>query len=428
MSADAVVTFAIPAHLTPGQHDTLLQRVALQSHARATFWRLVRAGLGASDVEMKWPVPKVDRHEMKEALAALTAVDDLAGQNYVERVSSAEMRRLRALPARVGWDELQAAPEREEVVLPNRPVVVGGDQLVLPDLVIDVDAFTLPDPFRAAVLVPGAERLTKWRHELEADLGRWGNLNLSDKARTRIQRHVEQYAPWCTGEAVVAPAVPGVCAVRASLLRRPGRDGVRRWNCCLTFTVTPAAIKQWMPEVTNEGPIGIDPGMRHPFTCESVTAVRSSPQPLINFSGLPGLAGHGSGARALRRACWSRHESDYRQAWQQVLEHRLIRIENTNWRPVVKSSETFAAFVSAARTNFMWVWLDHLAALASLGGQSIELVPPDFTSRTCSACKRLAPKRQQRWFVCSRCKFRAPVDVNAARNIRLGGCPRPSST
>ncbi|WP_407538659.1 zinc ribbon domain-containing protein [Deinococcus radiomollis] len=425
MKADIkVVKFAVPVHLIPGQHATLMRRAALQSLARATFWRTVRAGLGASGADLRWPAPKVDRLEMKEVLSALVGTDDLTGRNYVERVAADEMRRLKGFPARVDWGQLQPEPELEVVAVPNRPFVVKGEQLLLPDLVIDLDAFTLPEPFRTAALVPGAERLVRWRHDLGVDLDRWGSRNLSDTARQQIRRHVEQYAGWCTGEVVAPPAVPGVCAVRASLLRQPGPDGVRRWTCILTFTLTSAAIDVWIAPVTEEGPIGIDPGMRHPFTCESSSGTRSSPQALIDFSGLPGLAVHGSGARALRRVCWSRHELDYQQSWQHVLQHRLIRVERTNWRSMVKCN---AEFVDCARTNFMWVWLDHLTSLATLGGRNVELISPEFTSRTCSACAHVAPKRQQRWFVCSRCKFRAPVDVNAARNVRLGGCPRPGS-
>ena len=412
------VTLAVPAHPTPQQVQLLQERTDLQRQVRTRFWSDVRDSVGLAALDLTWPRPQVVKSAMEEALFSLLGPDDQAGRNYIERVVSDELCRLRDLPGRVHWAHLQPGIDADTLTMPNRPVCVGGDLLLLPDTEIEIDAFALPRPFDRAVVAAGAQRILKWRRQLTADLEHWDRGVTNDEAR-RVRRHLSEYSPWCTGAAPDDACVPGVEVRRAALLRRLDPDGERRWACLLTFSLTSAALVEYFPAAAKPGPVGIDPGLRHPLTWASADDAQSLPNALVD---LDGFHQGDTPGRASRQACWARHDADYQQAWHDVLRHGLVRLEDTHWRTLVA---TAPEFVAHARSNYLWTWASHLAALAPLTGSQLELIPSRLTSRTCSACGYVLPHRLTGWFNCPECHYRARVDVNAARNIYRGGCPHP---
>ena len=256
------------------------------------------------------------------------------------------------------------------------------------------------------------------------DLERWDQSRgaLAENKVQQLQRHADQYGPWCTGLAPVPEAVPGVEAVRATLHRRVERDGARRWVCNLSFTLTVDAVRTWFPAASVEEPVGIDPGLRHPLTWASASAAHSLQPALVDLGEFPGS--QGAGARALRQAIWDRHAAGYQHALEDVLRHRTVRLEQTDWATLSCSNPRFT---DRAASNYLFTMLDHLAALAPLTGSVIEMVPSQHTSLTCSECGYLHSKRQEGTFTCANpdpCPYSAQVDINAALNIAQAMEPR----
>jgi len=419
------VTLSVPAHPTAEQARTLQRRIVLQAQARTGFWSLVRAGLGSAH-DRPWPRPQIILPAVRDALHDLVPPDDLPGRQYIDCAVEHEAATLRRLPTRVDQSHLRSNADADLLLVPTPLLIIGEDLLLLPDFNLEVDGFALPRPFREVLPDRGTTRLVKWRAQLVDDLERWdqswGDLPVAD--HQRLQRHVDHYGPWCTGPVPVLSAVPGVEAQTVSVQHRYDRAGVRRWVCDITFTLSPDALRTWFPEATVSEPVGIDPGLRHPLTWASANAAHSLSPALVDLSGFPGR--QGPGARALRRACWTRHAVGYDRAWKEILQHRTVRLEDTHWTTLTRNNPDF---VRRAQDNYLFCWLDHLAATAPLTGAVLEMIPSRETSLTCSECGYVHDTRQEGVFVCENqlyCHYSAPVDVNAAHNIAQAMHPRRS--
>ena len=292
-ASSTTVRLSVPAHPTADQARILERHIRLQRLARTEFWSLIRAGLGTAAADRTWPRPTVVVTALQEKLHELTAADDRAGQDYIDRAVSHEVKRLRRLRHRVDWDALQPAPELDELSLPGRPFLLGQDLLRLPGLDLEVDGYALPQPFRVAVLHPGAERLVMWRAQLLEDLDAWDQAwgEVDSPTARRFQFHAEQCGQWCRGTLPAPLAVPGVQATRAVLHRRRDQAGVRRWACTLTFRVSPDAVRTWFPPAAIESPVGIDPGLGRPLTWASAGTGQSLHHALIDLAGFPGQQG-----------------------------------------------------------------------------------------------------------------------------------------
>ena len=425
-ACSTTIQLSLTAHPTAEQEQLLERYMRLQRLARTEFWSLVRARLGAAAVDRTWPQPKVLEPVFQNRLHELAGTDDWTEQSYINRVISSEAGRLRRLPHRVGWDALQPGTDSDALSVPGRPFLLGQDLLRLPGLDLEIDGYALPHPFRAAVLHPGAERLAKQRGQIVDDLEAWDQARGEVDAHTakRYRRHAEQCGQLGSDALRIPVAVPGVQVKRAALHRRLDQMGERRWVCTLTFFVSPDAVRTWFPKAAVEAPVGIDPGLGRPITWASAGTGQSLHHALVDLADFPGH--QGDGARAVRRAGWERLVAGYDRVWADVLRHKIVRIEKTNW---TKLADENPDFVARSRDNHLWTWLDHLVALAPLSGSRTEFIDPRDTSCTCSECGYRNMQRQQTTFVCTNpepCGYSAPVDTNAALNIAQARIPRRS--
>ena len=425
-SCSTTIQLSVPAHPTAEGERLLERHIRLQRLAQTELWGLIRAGLGPAAADRTWPRPTVLEPVLRGQLYELMAADDRAGQNYIDRVVSHEVGRLRRLPHRVEWEALQPGTDLDELSLPGLPFLLAQDLLQLPGLDLEIDGYALPQPFRAAVLFPGAERLAKQRGQIVDDLEAWDQARGEVDVPTagRFQQHAEQCGQLRSGSLPVPVAVPGVQAKRAILHRRLDQVGERRWVCTLTFCVSPDAVRTWFPQAVVEAPVGIDPGLGRPLTWASSGTGQSLHHALIDLADFPGY--QGEGARAVRRAGWERLVAGYDRVWADVLRHEIVRIEDTNWTTLADENPDF---VARSRENHLWTWLDHLVALAALTGSRTEFIDPRDTSCTCSECGYRNMQRQQTTFVCTNpepCGYSAPVDINASLNIAQARIPRRS--
>ena len=417
------IQLSVPAHPTAEGEELLERYIRLQRLARTELWSLIRAGLGSAAADRTWRRPTVLEPILQGQLYELTAADDWTGQSYIDRVVSREAGRLRRLPHRVGWEDLQPGTDPDELSVPGRPFLLGQDFLRLPGLDLEIDGYVLPLPFRTAVLHPGAERLAKQRGQIVDDLEAWDQARGEVDVPTarRYQRHAVQCGQLGKDTLPVPVSVPGVQVRRAVLCRRLDQVGDRRWACKFTFTVSPDAVRTWFPQAVIGAPVGIDPGMGRPLTWASAGTGQSLHHALIDLTAFPGH--QGEGARVVRRAGWERLVSGYDRVWTDVLRHKIVRVEDTNWTTLADENPDF---ISRARDNHLWSWLSHLVAMAPLTGSQIEYIDPRATSCICSECGHHHAYRQQTTFVCAApsCGYTEQVDANAALIIAQAKIPR----
>ena len=423
-ASPATVTLTIPVHPTPEHHQVLLRRAQLQRQVRREFWSYVRSGLKDADPAQTWPQPKVLLPAIADGLYDLTDSNDQEGRAYIDATLLLEVGRLRRLPARVDLHTLQPESSAEQLSVPCPLALVGRDTLLLPGLDLEVGYYALPQPFRSVLLHAGAERLQACWAQVQSDFSTWDREwgDVSATMARQFQVHAEQAGRWCPGPGGGAEAVPGVKLVGAVLHRRPDQTGNCRWACDLSFSLAPDAVRDWFPAAGIDVPVGIDPGLMHPLTWASGGTGKSLDPALINLAGFPG--GQGAGARVVRQAAWERHAVGYDRVWAEVLRHRVIRVEDTHWETMLIDNPDFPA---RARDNYLWVWLDHLVALAPLSGSNVEWIASKDTSIACSECGYVNAERQQLTFRCTSpvlCSYSAPVDINAALNVAQAMVPR----
>ena len=407
------VTFVLSAHPGPRQEEDLLRRSFQQDRMRSEYWKYVRGLLDVARPDGRWPKPKVPA--FKDLLALLlpsTADMDRAGRSYGEQAIRDEGVRFKALPGVVRLEDLQPAPSLDRLTLPGLPFCPDDSRIMLAELhTLPVDTFTLPSPFPAVLLAQGARRLGKWHDQLQNDFRTWAAASgtLPSDAAAEILRHQVQYGPWCQERPVQVNPVPGIEPARAVLGRQPDRLGRWQWVCWLRFELTPEASAAWFPAARSTDMVGVDPGEVHPLTWAMADTDETLPVCLIDLPDGPERA-------VTRRALWSRHEAGYRRAWDAILSHHLVKIEQTHWHTLDRDNPDY---VRRASENHLWSWLDHVQAMATLRGVQIKWIPSKLSSRTCSHCGWVAPQRQRgRWFTCAACKLKIVADINAARNIR----------
>ncbi len=104
-------------------------------------------------------------------------------------------------------------------------------------------------------------------------------------------------------------------------------------------------------------------------------------------------------------------------SFQYVTNHSVIALENLRIDQMIKAGGNIAKGIGDSGWGMLRRMLEY--KLNWHGGRLI-LVPPPYTSQACSKCKHIDKESRvsQSEFCCTKCKFTAHADINAACNIR----------
>lgn len=121
-------------------------------------------------------------------------------------------------------------------------------------------------------------------------------------------------------------------------------------------------------------------------------------------------------AREHRRIRWQRKERARQWAQRVASTHRNVAVEG--FRPKFLAKTTMARKMHNAALSAL---RHELAEAVERRGGNLVVVPPAYTTMTCSTCGVRAKHRlplSQRTFHCDDCGYSGDRDVNAARNVR----------
>jgi hypothetical protein len=297
------------------------------------------------------------------------------------------------------------------------------------DALVAADVRFLPTRYWNALWSAQQQRLlseTRRLHELEEAWLR-GDRDAGTRAlRIRARLAAAGLRPGAPVDAESEDVNLPVLREQVSVRRAPADDGRDCWQ--LVWSFTDPAARPWR----RDDCLGVDPGERavagYASACQSGLLRRPVPRGVWQ---LPDMA-PGSGqlqvpldearARAEARLTVFCHMSPaYEELLALALDHRVVALEDVNWRGFAAQGSSFAEYAEAVGLRSALSWI---RALAPAHGVEVRLTPARQSSRTCSRCGRLSARpRAGDLFRCtySDCGHSEASDINAARVHRWRG-------
>ncbi|WP_412030480.1 zinc ribbon domain-containing protein [Deinococcus yunweiensis] len=395
-------------------------------------------GRGGSLPALPGPDDRVTRpvHHVDELLSEFRRIRDARGWSTLvpaeafEAVIRETCAAFRTLPPHPRFGDL---PATWPVSQPLR-LSLGSSVHLIDPLSIEVaplrdharvlaDAYLLPAPFWAALQRDQEVQLDRIAGRLKRLDAAWldsGDVDAAAQALQLRARYAGRGLHRRTPHTLLDGNLPRKCT--RVLIREAVRPGLpTRFEVVWTFDVQGLALK---PPRSGDT-IGIDPGERHVYAWATVTDGGVVPRP---FHGLwriqtPTLDGDPPTCRgphdfAFARAhqrwqLFQRLQPVYEGMLERCFSYRTVALEDTDFAGLHAKGRPFAAYAETVGLTAALQWIVQLAPLHDV---EIRLVPPEYSSRTCSRCwLRSRRPRPGEPFVCATCGHAEDSDVNAAR-------------